>query len=437
MNTPATLAHLTDKDPATGEYQIPTHHLLRRLLLRDGGLRRSHPARHDLSRALGLHLAARPADLRARRPGRRDPPAGGRARSRRAPVPGRADRSRRAAGAAGLRQGGRRAELSRRLCRLHRQPRAHARHRPAGRLARRRRRRATAAARPTRDQLERYIANGCFRMHQLAPEPALLQARQPRLSRLGARHGLHRRTPTPIVFQLYCEPLQKIPPRRARATAPVQPPEQHRARIETYFDPLPFWYPPFEGAALDERELPAARHHAAADARCITPGARRTPGCARSTAQNRLYMQPRRARRRSASPTATGSGSRAASAASRAQVQLMDGVNADTVWTWNAIGKRAGAWALAPDAPEADARLPAQPPDRRAAARARRRLPLLQHRSRHRPGRLVRPARAHREGRGRRGGARPRRASSRFMAPPGVGARLSAPRASGASGARP
>ena len=31
----------------------------------------------------------------------------------------------------------------------------------------------------------------------------------------------------------------------------------------------------------------------------------------------------------------------------------MDGVNPDTVWTWNAIGKRAGAWNLDPKAPEA------------------------------------------------------------------------------------
>ena len=37
----------------------------------------------------------------------------------------------------------------------------------------------------------------------------------------------------------------------------------------------------------------------------------------------------------------------------KAQVRLVDGVNPDTVWTWNAIGKRAGAWALDPDAPEA------------------------------------------------------------------------------------
>ncbi len=31
----------------------------------------------------------------------------------------------------------------------------------------------------------------------------------------------------------------------------------------------------------------------------------------------------------------------------------MEGVNPDTVWTWNAIGKRSGAWALDKDAPEA------------------------------------------------------------------------------------
>jgi hypothetical protein len=37
----------------------------------------------------------------------------------------------------------------------------------------------------------------------------------------------------------------------------------------------------------------------------------------------------------------------------KVQAKLMDGVNANTVWTWNAIGKRAGAWNLATDAKEA------------------------------------------------------------------------------------
>ena len=30
----------------------------------------------------------------------------------------------------------------------------------------------------------------------------------------------------------------------------------------------------------------------------------------------------------------------------------MEGMNAETVWTWNAIGKRSGTWGLASDAPE-------------------------------------------------------------------------------------
>ena len=37
----------------------------------------------------------------------------------------------------------------------------------------------------------------------------------------------------------------------------------------------------------------------------------------------------------------------------KAPIKTMQGVNRDTVWTWNAIGKRAGAWGLDPNAPEA------------------------------------------------------------------------------------
>src|SRR5690606_1715959 len=37
----------------------------------------------------------------------------------------------------------------------------------------------------------------------------------------------------------------------------------------------------------------------------------------------------------------------------KAEVKLMDGVHPGTVWTWNAIGKRKGAWNLSPQAPEA------------------------------------------------------------------------------------
>ena len=32
----------------------------------------------------------------------------------------------------------------------------------------------------------------------------------------------------------------------------------------------------------------------------------------------------------------------------------MSGVNPDTVWTWNAIGKRSGTWGLSANAPESE-----------------------------------------------------------------------------------
>jgi anaerobic selenocysteine-containing dehydrogenase len=37
----------------------------------------------------------------------------------------------------------------------------------------------------------------------------------------------------------------------------------------------------------------------------------------------------------------------------KARIAITDGVNPNTIWTWNAIGKRSGAWALAADAAEA------------------------------------------------------------------------------------
>ena len=165
-----------------------------------------------------------------------------------------------------------------------------------------------------------------------------------------------------------CRAVAALPPRGARAMGRCVPPEKDRERIATYFDPLPFWYPPFEEARIDRERLPAARDHPAADAdvpflalaeRLAAPDPRPEPA----------VHEPGRRRAASASPTTTGSGCRAMPAASEAQIKLMDGVNPDTVWTWNAIGKRSGAWNLAADSPEFTQRLPAEPPDHRDCCR--------------------------------------------------------------------
>ena len=54
----------------------------------------------------------------------------------------------------------------------------------------------------------------------------------------------------------------------------------------------------------------------------------------------------------------------------RCRMNTMEGCEPNTVWTWNAIGKQAGAWGLDADAPEATDGFPAQSPDRASICRA-------------------------------------------------------------------
>ena len=122
MNTARTMEMLTDKDEA-GDYKIPyiiysDAYASEMVAYADLVL----PDTTYLERWDCISLLDRPI-CDADGAGGRDPPAGRRARPRRARVPIGADRSRRAARPAGhdRREDGR-AEISRRLSRLHRQP---------------------------------------------------------------------------------------------------------------------------------------------------------------------------------------------------------------------------------------------------------------------------------------------------------------------------
>jgi anaerobic selenocysteine-containing dehydrogenase len=124
-----------------------------------------------------------------------------------------------------------------------------------------------------------------------------------------------------------------------------------RERVAKYFDPLPFWYEPLENAAIDTHKYPLsaitqrpmAMYHSWGS---MNAWLRQIHGA------NKLYM----ARSRGAALGIADDDwvfveSRAGKL--KCQVKLMEGVNPDTVWTWNAIGKRAGAWGLTDDSPEA------------------------------------------------------------------------------------
>ena len=249
----------------------------------------------------------------------------------------------------------------------------------------------TGCGEPNPDQLQRYIEHGCFWQGELAPEARFYKHANRAYLEYARAMGFIERA-EPIILQLYSEELQKFR-LAAQGHGAVQPPQCHRERVRTYFDPLPFWYPAFEAAdaaadfplhAITQR--PAAMYHSWGS---MNPWLRQIHSC------NRLYLHRTQAERLGLEDDdwawVTSRHGRI-----KVQVRLMDGVNPDTCWTWNAIGKRAGAWHLAPDAPEATKVVSVESSDRRTAARARGRLSLRQCRSGDRPGGLVRSARAHR-----------------------------------------
>jgi anaerobic selenocysteine-containing dehydrogenase len=208
--------------------------------------------------------------------------------------------------------------------------------------------RAVGTGAPNSRQLERYAQNGCFWAHELPPEQLYYKhANRSYLS--GAKAMGFIEDDAQIVLQLYCETLQRFR-LAAEGHGRHRPPERLRARVATFFDPLPIWYIPLEEAMTDRARFPLhaitqrpmAMYHSwgsqNAWLRQVLP-------------ENRLYLH-----RDLAAELGIHDEDwvwvRSRNGVLRCQARTMTGVNRDTVWTWNAIGKRAGAWALKADAPE-------------------------------------------------------------------------------------
>jgi sulfite dehydrogenase (quinone) subunit SoeA len=210
-------------------------------------------------------------------------------------------------------------------------------------------------------QLDDYIANGAFHQHHFEDGQRFYKHANKSYLEWAKGAGFIGAA-DPIIFQLYLEPLQKFR-LAARGHGTVQPPDSHRERIETYFDPIPFFYHALSGGA---RRLPSGEPAAVRGAPVAYPlyaitqrpmhmyhsWGSQNAWLRQITAENRLYIHHDTA---NAQSIADDDWVWLASKLGRVkcQVRLMDGVNRETVWTWNAIGKRAGAWGLKPDAPEA------------------------------------------------------------------------------------
>jgi len=199
------------------------------------------------------------------------------------------------------------------------------------------------------DQLNRYIANGSFFSTHIPLEAQFFKHANKDYQDFAVRMGFFD-TPQPVTFQLYAETLQKF---RLSALGLRQPfaPETHRQRIHDSFDPLPDWYRPFEEAAVARHEFP---YHAITQrpAAMYHSWGSMNAWLRQIHTKNPLYVP---------GPICDEHGLKDGdwvyliSSHGRIKVEIarMEAVNSSTIWTWNAIGKRKGAWSLDADSPEA------------------------------------------------------------------------------------
>ena len=197
-------------------------------------------------------------------------------------------------------------------------------------------------------QIEAYIENGGFYVSHVPEEAKYFKPWNNAYQDWAVELGLYD-TPSPYIFNLYSEPMRKFQ-LAAEGVGERLPPEHLKDRLKKVMSPLPIWYstePDNEEKgeypihALTQR--PMAMYHSWGSQNAWL---RQIHGL------NPLYVPTKIMRDYNLK---TGDWVKLSSIHNSITVPVaeMSSLNENTVWTWNAIGKRKGAWALDPNAPEA------------------------------------------------------------------------------------
>jgi anaerobic selenocysteine-containing dehydrogenase len=205
---------------------------------------------------------------------------------------------------------------------------------------------------PNPRQWEMYARNNCVFQQKLPPSYQYMRNWNKGYHEWAQRARL-RRHADPIVIQIYSEVLQKFRmAAQGRGPAKRRPPPHLAQRIASYFDPLPFYYEPLEAQVTDAHKYPLnaitqrpmAMYHSWDS---------QNAWLRQIHAHNYLFVNPALARVQGIDDggwiwveSMWGK--------VRCMARYSEAVEPGTVWTWNAIGKAAGAWNLAPGANEAE-----------------------------------------------------------------------------------
>ena len=197
-------------------------------------------------------------------------------------------------------------------------------------------------------QLEAYIENGGFYVAHIPDEAKYFKPWNSAYQNWAVELGLYD-SPMPYIFNLYSEPMRKFQ-LAAEGVGEKQPPEHLREQLKAVMSPLPIWYSTQAKSEEDNEypihaltQRPMAMYHSWGSQNAWL---RQIHGL------NPLYVPTKLMKNHNLK---TGDWVKLSSIHNTITVPVaeMAGLNENTVWTWNAIGKRKGAWALDPNAPEA------------------------------------------------------------------------------------
>ncbi len=196
---------------------------------------------------------------------------------------------------------------------------------------------------PNPDQWQMYAKNNCVFHYELPKSYQYMRNFNKGYLEWAQRHRLVRHA-DPILLHVYSEVLQKFRLAAQDKRPGRQPPDRYRERIETYFDPLPFYYLPLETQKNDRQKYPLnaitqrpmAMYHSWDS---------QNAWLRQIHSHNYLHINP-----------VTGEQNGIANGdwiwvesmwgKVRCQCRFSQAVEPGTVWTWNAIGKVPGAWSL-------------------------------------------------------------------------------------------
>ncbi|MEO8924854.1 MAG: molybdopterin oxidoreductase family protein, partial [Caldimonas sp.] len=203
---------------------------------------------------------------------------------------------------------------------------------------------------PNPKQWEMYAKNNCVFQYHMPETMQYMRNWNRAYLDFGWQKGWRQKNDV-IQLQLYSDTLQSFRLAAQGKTKGRQPPDHLRERIDTYFDPLPFWYPPLEDAATDTAafplnaitQRPMAMYHSWDS---------QNAWLRQIHSHNYLQVNPLVAQK---AGIEDGGWCWVESqwGKVRCMVRYSEAVEPGTVWTWNAIGKADGAWQLAPGADEA------------------------------------------------------------------------------------